>query len=328
MRRVAKILSLITILALLPVGVATESAAAQADWSVTITAATDTEGSNPNLAFGTDGNATDSFDSGIDIPHPQPPTTFDAYFSIQHTLFPQLDKDYRAPGNNTIQWTLHLESNTEAITLTWDASAVPEEVQLWMSESGLAIDMKADNSTVLPAGTHTLTIATAEPATCGVIRLSQGWNLISLPLIPNNSNISVILADITGNVEIVWGYEAVTGTWTSWAPGWGGDLTNIVDGKGYWLNMNAVDTLIIEGVVLPLPPATPPTYHVVEGWNLIGFKSCAPATASEYLAGLGGNFTVIYGYDDSGYFSVPASGQLEPGHGYWIAATGAGPIYP
>lgn len=291
-------------------------------WSVTMTAATATEGSNPNLGFGTNIDATDGFDSGIDIPHPQPPTVFDAYFSISDGLFPQLDRDYRAPGD-TIEWALHLGSNPEAIGLTWDASAVPQDVPLWMTGTGVQVDMKDVNNTALPAGTHDLTISTELPAPCGTVPLDEGWNLISLPLIPNDTDIETILVGVSSNVATVWHYDTETKAWSSWAPVWSGDLLTMEDGKGYWIQMNTADTLVVEGVEFPLPPALPPAYPVFEGWNLIGFKSCTPRTASDYLAAI--EYTVMY--DGQGQ-RIMDSDYLEPGCGYWLAAPQDGTIYP
>jgi len=163
MGKVAKTLGLAAILALLLVGGAILPASAASVWSMPMTAATNSEGSNPNLRLGTNISATDGFDSGIDVPHPPPApgATLDAYFSIVDSLFPQLDKDYRAP-TGSIQWTLHVQSSTQQITLSWDASGVPVNVSLRLTGSGLNVDMKTTSNTNLPAGTHSLTIAATE----------------------------------------------------------------------------------------------------------------------------------------------------------------------
>ena len=136
------------------------------EWSVPMTAETDSEGKNEYLGFGTNAGATNGYDSGIDVPHtpPSPGATFDAYFEIDDPLFQQVDKDYRAPADG-IEWTLHIEANSEDITLTWDASAVPENVSLQMNGAGLDVDMKAVSNTSLPAGEHTLTITASLTST-------------------------------------------------------------------------------------------------------------------------------------------------------------------
>ncbi len=129
---------------------------ADTDWSVTI----NKEDSNLGLVFGVSTSATDSFDSEMDIPCPHPPPggqLFRAYFAITHPLFSELSKDYRAHAD-TVQWTLLIESFTEQITLTWTTSAVPNNIALHMTGSGLDIDMRNINSTLLEAGLYTLTI--------------------------------------------------------------------------------------------------------------------------------------------------------------------------
>jgi len=64
--------------------------------------------------------------------------------------------------------------------------------------------------------------------------------------VPSDPDIEVILADIVDSLESVWAYDPVTG-WSTWAPGWGGDLTQIVECKGYWFKMNAPATLTVWG---------------------------------------------------------------------------------
>ena len=51
------------------------------------------------------------------------------------------------------------------------------------------------------------------------------------------------------NVDIVWAYDAskLGNPWTSWVPVFAGDLTEMVDCKGYWIYMNSAATLRVEG---------------------------------------------------------------------------------
>jgi len=164
------------------------------------------------------------------------------------------------------------------------------------------------------------------------IQLDEGWNLISLPLIPDNSSIEVILADIATHVDVVWSYDAETGNWSMYDPSAPevSDLTQMVDGKGYWIKMSAPATLTIHGVELKPAPATPPSYKVVPGWNLIGFKEIDEMPANEYLGGIIDNVVTIYTYSDGVFqrISLTDGGQMVPGFGYWIAVTEEGYIYP
>lgn len=205
-------------------------------------------------------------------------------------------------------------------------------------------------------GTKTLTITAADYATNEVtadvtvevvaaltaynIWLNDGLNLISLPLIPEDSSIEVVLAGLSStdgetipSILSVWGYDD---GWQSYVPGGPPPtLTQMTDGSGYWIDVEyAVDAprafLTIHGTELPVPPALPPAYGVVTGWNLIGFKKTHPMPAREYLAGIDESVVRIYGFYDGAYFIVRLDQPppMQPGLGYWLAVTEPGTIYP
>jgi len=132
-----------------------------------IEAITASGGGNQNLQLGTRKGASDGFDSGLDTPHPpaMPGAVFDAYFEVDHHLFPQLDHDYRALEYSA-QWILRVESQSEATTLSWDASGVPSDVSLRLHDAELDIEMKSATTANLSPGGHTLFITgllTSEP---------------------------------------------------------------------------------------------------------------------------------------------------------------------
>lgn len=145
------------------------------------------------------------------------------------------------------------------------------------------------------------------------IELNAGWNLISLPLIPDDGDVATLFSGLP--VTAIWEYSG--GAWT--VP------DELVDGLGYWVYMTAAATLTVDGVVNPMPPQTPPTYDVAAGWNLIGFKSTCTRTAGAYLYGV--PFVRIWGFAD-GWVSMDSGDMMQPGLGYWIAATGVGTIFP
>lgn len=159
------------------------------------------------------------------------------------------------------------------------------------------------------------------------IGLVKGWNLISLPLIPLDSDIDVVLAGILDYVISVW-YRA--GSWDTFVPGAPSDLDSMEDGKAYWINMQAANqTLNLAGTKNPVPPALPPAYDVVAGWNMVGFKSTATnVTAADYLAGT--EPIRIYGFKDDAWFMIspPYNDPMVPGLGYWVAFPEPGTIYP
>jgi hypothetical protein len=160
------------------------------------------------------------------------------------------------------------------------------------------------------------------------ITLSEGWNLISLPLIPENSSIEAVLSGIMEHVDSVWAYDAETGKWLMYDPDTPevSNLDKMVDGVGYWIKMTAAATLTIHGSEFPAPPATPPVYHVVPGWNLIGYKEVVEMTANDYLAGV--DYVRLWTFVDGRWVAVKGTDLMVPGRGYWIAVTEEGWIYP
>ena len=115
------------------------------------------------------------------------------------------------------------------------------------------------------------------------LQLCKDWNFFSLPLIPPYCDITATLRSILPNVVDVWTWNAETGEWEVYVPGKGNafydyagltKLTEMKDGKGYIIRMNYPDVLKGEGYQDPPDIlGTPPEYPLVEGWNLVGFKT-------------------------------------------------------
>jgi uncharacterized repeat protein (TIGR01451 family) len=175
------------------------------------------------------------------------------------------------------------------------------------------------------------------------IELNHGLNLISLPLIPGipthdpdpDTVLSGSIPALT-SADIVYAYDSTwaPSVWRDHVPGVGGSLRDlgpgIDDGLGYWVIKNSAGsaTLTIDGVELQAPPNVPSSYDLDIGWNLLGFKSVMPRTAGEYLAGIAGKYTIIYGFENGAYFIVQSADLMEPGLGYWIALVDTGTVYP
>jgi len=148
--------------------------------------------------------------------------------------------------------------------------------------------------------------------------LYEGWNLISLPLIPKSTDSSEILSLILkqGGAEEVFG----------WDDGWQRNPTTMEDGKGYWIEMQEYDVLIVQGYNVAEPPGSPPpviSYSLSAGWNLAGFTSTTNMPASDYLASLETDsyYTRLYTWNAEAqrWMSVSADGgSLTPGQGFWI----------
>jgi hypothetical protein len=159
------------------------------------------------------------------------------------------------------------------------------------------------------------------------ITLVEGWNLISLPLIPLDPHIDVVLAGISDDVKAVWYWDAAAGHWHSYKPGGPQDLTKMEDGKAYWIDMEAAQPLDIAGREMPEGDQLPRYYPVVVGWNMVGFKSTTANNATSYLDGT--NYVRIYYYVNGQWHLIPTdSAYMVPGLGYWVAFLEPGTIYP
>ena len=160
------------------------------------------------------------------------------------------------------------------------------------------------------------------------IELNEGWNLISLPLIPESDAIETVLAGIMDDVISVWYYDAAAKDWQTFTPDAPGDLDTIEDGKAYWIRMDATATLTAVGTAIALPGEMPRAYRVEEGWNMVGFQSTRDTIkAEEYLKET--SFVRIYKFEDGNWDIVePALDNMQPGLGYWVAFSEPGTIYP
>ena len=164
------------------------------------------------------------------------------------------------------------------------------------------------------------------------ISLNSGWNLISLPIVPNSTSITSILkAQVaTNNVVSVWSYT--TSGWVSFTPPAGGSLKTMADGVGYWVLMRRNDTLYVDGYVVP-PGSAPPSYSLSQGWSLVGFKP-EPTVQSEsvgqYLSSINGKYDPnnVWVYASTGWVRANTNYMLQPGQAMWILMTAPATIKP
>jgi predicted GH43/DUF377 family glycosyl hydrolase len=163
------------------------------------------------------------------------------------------------------------------------------------------------------------------------VPLNAGWNLVSLPVVPTNNAIKSILAPLiaANEVTVVWTYasKGKTMAWQYFTPIGKSVLTTMVDGNGYWIYMTGPDTLTVAGGVI-LPASTPPTYSLVAGWNLVGFKpqpTVQNETVGQYLNSISGEYdsNSVWIYDNAGASWIRAQDTtwLVPGQAMWIFVT-------
>jgi len=257
-------------------------------------------------------------------------------------------EDSIGPGPEPLDWMIRCVVEkpdcawlSESPTSGTVAPAGLEEITLTIDTTGLAAgDYNADilissNDPGEPEAIVPVTLHVSEGATSCDITLAQGWNLVSLPLIPDSTAITDIISAANlasgdvGNVVLVYYYDASSESWL-WYDGspWG-SLPTMEDGLGYWIFVNSADTLIVHGSETP-----PPAYGVIPKWNMIGFTSTVDMAHETYLVSIAGKYSFLYGYEggaEGWFYVVPLGdhdGKMEPGHGYWIWMNDGGTIVP
>ena len=99
------------------------------------------------------------------------------------------------------------------------------------------------------------------------IHLSQGWNLVSLPVEPDSGTIPYIPPSVIQQCRAIWTYNAFSGTWEYYIAGANLiTLTTIKPFRGYWIDMSAGATFTITGAEL-----CNRAVHLWQGWNLVGY---------------------------------------------------------
>ncbi|MFH1230531.1 MAG: Ig-like domain-containing protein, partial [Planctomycetota bacterium] len=171
------------------------------------------------------------------------------------------------------------------------------------------------------------------------IELKTGWNLVSLPVTPTTwSSTTAVLASINGNVERVWSYNAVNGTWSIYnANGAPSNLNIMTAGHGYWVKMTGDDTLEGAGTLyeqlIPsgdVPPSQLPEIPLAEGWNLIGYYQLpgkvnspienALSKLNGYWSGDGSDLIT---FTKGTLQAITPIYEMQPGAGYWIFMSSA-----
>ena len=264
-------------------------------------------------------NVTDEFEVKVNVKNISSLNATDVTLTISIDRYAGLKT-----GEVALRTVGALDSGATSTNYTWTLECTGDGFsRITVSPSG-KVEEEAIPADALTPATVTVEQGVFEKES---IDLAEGWNLISLPLIPLDSDIDVVLAGIMDDVISVW-YWA--GSWYTFAPGAPPNLQKMEDGKAYWINMEADQTLNIAGTEMPKGAQLPPAYDVVAGWNMVGVKATNNVTAKDYLDGT--EYVRIYGFENGHWFTIPGPGydtpEMAPGRGYWVAFTEPGTIYP
>ena len=169
------------------------------------------------------------------------------------------------------------------------------------------------------------------------ITLATGWNLISLPLIPDNTDINNIICAANlasanpSNISLVYSFNTSSGQWMYWNGTGASTIHSIVDGRGYWFYADAADILTLYGTAAGHPG---PDYDVLSGCNQIGFTSTTAMAPETYLTTVIADCGLLYQWTGTGWNwwmnGNPSNSltNMAPGYGYWLYMNSDGIITP
>ncbi|KYK29842.1 MAG: hypothetical protein AYK23_04915 [Candidatus Proteinoplasmatales archaeon SG8-5] len=156
-----------------------------------------------------------------------------------------------------------------------------------------------------------------------------GWNLISVPLVQNNTGISAVLDDSWGDASTTWDMVQFfdrgggAGQWKTYAtfmPASLNTLTDIDHKMGFWINIVALG----DGDLTIYGDYTNHTdIPLKAGWNHVGYPAQSSKSVTDSFAGVA-NFQRADGYSGAAPYKIaqlPGTYMMQPGEGYWILVT-------
>ena len=118
------------------------------------------------------------------------------------------------------------------------------------------------------------------------ITLAQGWNFISLPILPNNNNTQDVLSGLTGTKWLYWYDVSIEDPMARWkiydsnAPSEVNTLTSMEPNRAYWLWVASEQTLSVAGYKPAVNSVT-----LYPGWNMVSFQDLS-GTVENVLANM------------------------------------------
>jgi len=179
------------------------------------------------------------------------------------------------------------------------------------------------------------TIQTAQLATNCTLNLEQGMNLVALACYnESNTSLSHRVSDFNSALVSVHTYNNTDADdpWKAYAENLPTyvivDLEEQIPTLGYYIYMNQTTVANLTGV-----RNVPTVFTVIEGWNLIGYKSVLTVNVSDAFASIDGQYSevvffneTIQEYQSFFYNSTTNFTAMIQDTGYWINITSNGSV--
>jgi len=228
----------------------------------------------PNIAWNMTISATNQLEPVVVGMHPNATDGYDADFDafaqtpVQGKVILILDDIYSTSikktrcYNESVSWNLSVGVPTgETATLSWDA---PPNVNLTITEGSNILYSGVE----LSEGSHELLVtAKLIESTTFSLKLEPGWNMVSLPLVPDNSSVYAVF----GSIPTLDTMPVVTWEAPSFVV-----VEEIEPKIGYWVFTPSETTINVTG-----KPITNTTLILEAGWNMVGTAGMEDLTISD-----------------------------------------------
>jgi hypothetical protein len=219
---------------------------------------------------------------------------------LTNSSFVAMKKNFQQNNNTEYQWVISVDPHGNygspfaktTAKLSWNQSSFSTEGQYVLTnDSGEIVvsDMRITTEYNVTDTSYTLYTIIWQRYKAFEFHLTQGWNLISLPISPSTTALEKLFPDYVA------AYEYKNG---SYHP-----VSSIMPGKGYWIKVPSSKVYSIAG-----QPFTSSATDYSDGWHLVGadYTETTPAFVP---------IKVIFRYVNGGYAQAFT---LLPGFGYWI----------
>ena len=145
-----------------------------------------------------------------------------------------------------------------------------------------------------------------------LLRYHEGWNLIAIPLLPDVSDLQLLLPDA---IPPAYAWDPDSGYVRRWT----------VQGcTAYWVKFTKRDSIMIAGQLVR--DLTVPYSSAQTGWNLFAGPS-GPCPVAEIAQAPSGILLSAYAYDPYYGYLPPVDGLIEAGKGYFVKIGAAGNLF-
>lgn len=223
----------------------------------------------------------------------------------------------------TVLSVSNITSNNAAFTVTSSTSfnvAIGDSVQTTIKFAPSALIAYNGSIKFISNDPDTAVLAVSGTGVNATLskNITAGWNLFSVPLVPENNSASAVIGDDIASF-FLYGYNSLIGYFNS---------STVNAGYGYWLGIETAADIDVPGSLSPDTTVLP----LNSGWNILAspyhknylknsvwFKrKYAPVTPA-VAADSGWIQNVYYAYDKSSS-SYSSSDTLKIWNGYWLSA--------